>query len=179
MIPPWFQHAYIERRLLNDDTISYHPFFYDSVIFSWERGSDPYVNDTERNGCSHPFFQGLYGADDFWQQLLIKTNYFLGWCFLFCIYFHYRKNSNHPFFEVTVPFLLVLPLFVTRCHSLSFVVIRCHSLSLAVIHCATRCHSLSFVLTRGHSMCLSSVFLETILIQDRLTLWYVSVISFC
>ena len=65
MIPPWFQHAYIERRLLNDDTISYHPFFYDSVIFSWERGSDPYVNDTERNGCSHPFFQGLYGADDF------------------------------------------------------------------------------------------------------------------
>ena len=159
MIPPWFQHAYIERRLLNDDTISYHPFFYDSVIFSWERGSDPYVNDTERNGCSHPFFQGLYGADDFWQQLLIKTNYFLGRCFLFCIYFHYRKNSNHPFFEVTVPFLLVLPLFVTRCHSLSFVVIRCHSLSLAVIHCATRCHSLSFVLTRGDSMYLSSVFL--------------------
>ena len=68
---------------------------------------------------------------------------------------------------------LVVPLFVTRCHSLSFeslvaplVVIRCHSLynslSLVVIRChslyhslplfvplvVTRCHSLSLVVTR-------------------------------
>ena len=55
---------------------------------------------------------------------------------------------------------LVVPLFVTRCHSLyyslSLVVIRCttlchslyHSLSFVVTRCTTRCHSMSFVVTR-------------------------------
>ena len=81
----------------------------------------------------------------------------------YCIYFCYRKNCNHPFFEVTVPFLHVVPLFVTHCHSLSFAVSRCHSLSLAVTRCITRfhslsltvicCHSLSFVVTRCTIRC--------------------------
>ena len=31
-----------------------------------------------QNGCSHPFFQGLHGPDNFRQQLLINTSYFLG-----------------------------------------------------------------------------------------------------
>ena len=76
-----------------------------------------------------------------------------------CIYFRYRKNCNHPFFEVNVPLLLVVPLYDALCHSLSFVVTRCtpplvirsHSLSFAV----TRCYSLSFVVTRCTTHCLS------------------------
>ena len=55
-----------------------------------------------------------------------------------------------------MPFLLVEPLFVTRCHSLSFVVTRCttrchllhHSLSFVITRCITHCHSLSFVVTQ-------------------------------
>ena len=31
-----------------------------------------------RSSCSHPFSQGLQEADNFWQQLLIKNNYFFG-----------------------------------------------------------------------------------------------------
>ena len=71
-----------------------------------------------------------------------------------CIYFRYRKNCNHPFFEVNVSFLLVVPLFVTRCQSLSFVVTCCHLLLLVVPLVVTRCHSLSFAVTRCHSLSL-------------------------
>ena len=98
------------------------------------------------------------------------------------MHFCYRKNCNHPFFEVKMSFLFVVPLFVTHCQSLSFVVTqydlfslvvplvvtRCHSLSFAVSGChllllveplvAIRCHSLSLVVpllvTRCHSMSL-------------------------
>ena len=31
-----------------------------------------------RSSCSHPFSLGLHWADNFWQQLLIKNNYFFG-----------------------------------------------------------------------------------------------------
>ena len=31
-----------------------------------------------RNSCCHPFFQGLYGTDNFWQRLLTKSVYFFG-----------------------------------------------------------------------------------------------------
>ena len=61
---------------------------------------------------------------------------------------------------------IVVPLVVTRCHSLY------HSLSFVVTRCTTCCHSLSFVVTRCHSLSLvvirchllyhSSVFLCTI-----------------
>ena len=95
----------------------------------------------------------------------------------------YRKYCNHPFSEVNVSFLLVVPLFVSRCqslsfvvtrcatccHSLSFIVICCHSLSFVVTCCTSRCHLLSlvvsrchsllFAVTRCHSMYHSSVFL--------------------
>ena len=63
-------------------------------------------------------------------------------------------------------FLLVVPLFVTRCQSLSFVVTRCatccHSLSFIVICChslsfvVTRCQSLSLVVIRCHSLSLNA-----------------------
>ena len=86
----------------------------------------------------------------------------------YCVYFCYRKNCNHPFFEVNVSFLLVVPLFVTRCqslsfvvtrcatccHSLSFIVICCHSLSFVATRCTTFCHSLSLVAIRCHSLLL-------------------------
>ena len=75
-----------------------------------------------------------------------------------CIYFRYRKNCNHPFFEVNVPLLLVVPLFDALCHSLSFVVTRCHSLSLVVHHflslAVTHRHLLSLVVIRCHSLSL-------------------------
>ena len=117
-----------------------------------------------------------------------------------CVYFRYRKNCNHPFFEVNVPFLVVVPLFVTRCHSLSFavtlcpslslvvplVVIRCHWLyhslllvvPLVVTCCTTRCYSLSFAVTRCHSMNLSSVFLWTIWQQQTSPLHALPIPSF-
>ena len=70
--------------------------------------------------------------------------------------------------KYSVLLLFVVPLFVTRCHLVSFVVTRshslslivthCHSLSLAVTHCTTHCHSLyhllSFVVIRCHSLSL-------------------------
>ena len=31
-----------------------------------------------RSSCSHPFSQGLHEADNFWQQPLMKNNYFFG-----------------------------------------------------------------------------------------------------
>ena len=53
---------------------------------------------------------------------------------------------------------LVVPLVVTRCHSLPFVVTRCttrcHSLWLIVIHCHPLYHSLSLVATPCHSLSL-------------------------
>ena len=55
-----------------------------------------------------------------------------------------------------VQFSFVVPLAVTRCHLLSFVVTCCHSLPLVVISCTTRCHSLSLVVplvvNRCHSL---------------------------
>ena len=160
------------------------PFFHGSA---W---SDPYVRDTEWSGGSHPFFQGLYGADDFWQQLLIKILRVVYLTTLIsavhplkqCIYFRYRKNCNHPFFEVNVPLLLAVPLFDALCHSLSFVVTRCtpllvtrshslsfvvtrYSLSFVVTRCTTHClslhHSLSFVVTRCTTCCHSLLLVVT------------------
>ena len=61
-----------------------------------------------------------------------------------------------------LPFSLVLPLAVTRCHLFSFVVTRCHSLSLADIRCTTHCdfcHSLLFVVTRCTTCCHSFLLL--------------------
>ena len=72
-----------------------------------------------------------------------------------CIYFRYRKNCNHPFFEVNASFSLVAPFFVTRCQSLSFAVPYCHLLSLVVPLFVIRCHSLSFAVTRCYSLSLA------------------------
>ena len=69
--------------------------------------------------------------------------------------------------KCTVLFSFVVPLVVTRCHSLSFVVTRYHSSSLVVTRCHSlshslsfvvplvviRCHSLSFVVTRCTTRC--------------------------
>ena len=74
-----------------------------------------------------------------------------------------------------MPFLLLVPPFVTRCHSLSFPVTRCQSLSLAVslvvIRRSTRCHSLSLVvplvITRCHSLSLD-VPLACLFINDQI-----------
>ena len=66
----------------------------------------------------------------------------------YCVYFCYRKNCNHPFFEVNVSFLLVVPLFVTRCQSLSFVVTRCATCCPSLSFIVICCHSLSFVVTQ-------------------------------
>ena len=78
-----------------------------------------------------------------------------------CIYFRYRKNCNHPFFEVNASFSLVAPFFVTRCQSLSFAVPYCHLLSLVVPLFVIRCHSLSFAVTRCHSLYHSLPFVVT------------------
>ena len=82
---------------------------------------------------------------------LISAIHPLKWC----VYFRYRKNCNHPFFEVNVFFYSLYhfsSLAVNDCHLLSLVVICCHSfchlLSLAVIHC----HLLSLVVIRCHSL---------------------------
>ena len=132
------------------------PFFHKSA---W---SDPYIKDTKWSGSGINYFRGHI------EQIIFNSSYLLSqllsWKMLRvvylstpistihplkqCIYFRYRKSCNHPFFEVNVSFLLVVPLFVTRCHSLSFAVIRCHSLSLDVPLVVIRCHSLSLVVTR-------------------------------
>ena len=69
-----------------------------------------------------------------------------------------------------VIFCYSLPFTVTRCHSLSFVLTccttRCHSLSLVVIRCAARCYSLSFVVIRCHSLSLD-VPLVCLFMNDR------------
>ena len=58
--------------------------------------------------------------------------------------------------KYTVPFLFLVPLFVIRCHSYSFVVTRCHSLYHLLSFVVTRCHllyhSLSLVVIRCHSL---------------------------
>ena len=63
-----------------------------------------------------------------------------------------------------VPFSLVLPLVVTRCHLFSFAVTRCHSLSLADIRCTTHCyfwHSLLFAVNRCTTRCYSLLLVVT------------------
>ena len=130
------------------------------------------------SGWSHPFVQALYGTDNFWQQLLIKTSYFLGrllgqYIYLIHLFnqsncshpsicFCHRKDHSHPFFEVYCGVFIYcttcchsLSLIVICCHSISFVVTCCHSLSpvvpFIVIRCTTRCHSLSLVVIHCHS----------------------------
>ena len=92
-------------------------------------------------------------------------------------------------------FLLVVPLFVTHCPSLSFAVIRCHSLSLVVPLVVIRCHSLSLVVTRCTSRlsiykrcsnnrpCLCIPYLSLlffIYLQVRLrTTWNIKDVNFC
>ena len=91
------------------------------------------------------------------------------------VYLFNYSNCSHQFLQVVtekmaiihssmciLPFSLVLPLAVTRCHLFSFVVTRCHSLSLADIRCTTHCdfcHSLLFVVTRCTTCCHSFLLL--------------------
>ena len=93
------------------------------------------------------------------------------------VYLFNHSNCSHQSLEVVtekmaiihssiciVPFSLVLPFAVTRCHLLSFVVTRCHSLSFADIRCTTHCHfshSLSFVVTRCTTCCHSLLLVVT------------------
>ena len=93
------------------------------------------------------------------------------------VYLFNHSNCSHQSLEVVtekmtithssmciVPFSLVLPLAVTRCHLLSFVVIRCHSLSQVDIRCTTHCHfchSLLFVVTHCTSLCHSLLLVIT------------------
>ena len=71
--------------------------------------------------------------------------------------------------KYTVPFLLLVPLFVIL---LSLAVICSHSLSLVATRCTTRCHSLSLVVplvvTRFHSLALD-VPLVCLFINDHTT----------
>ena len=63
-----------------------------------------------------------------------------------------------------VPFSLVLPLAITRCHLLSFVVTHCHSMLLADIRCTTHCpfcHLLLFVVTLCTTCCHSLLLVVT------------------
>ena len=90
--------------------------------------------------------------------------------------------------------LLVVPLVIISCHSLSLFVIRCHSLSLIVIRCyalfqslslvippvVVRCHALSFVVTRCttrfHSMYHPSVIYKRSFFmtsKNRFSLWHI------
>ena len=64
--------------------------------------------------------------------------------------FSLQKELQLSIFEVNLPVLLVVPLFVSRCHSLSFAVTRCHLLLITV----------PIVVTRCYSMYLSSVFFK-------------------
>ena len=62
------------------------------AIHSYKRTgfSHPYLHVgwfISRNSCSHPFFQGLYGTDNFWQQLLIRIATFFGRAILGIRYF--------------------------------------------------------------------------------------------
>ena len=120
------------------------------------------------------------------EQITFDSSYLLipatSWKTLRAVYLFNHSNCCHQSLEAVtgkmttinssmyiVPFSFVLPLAVTRCHLLSFVVSRRHSLSLAVTHCQSlypsllflllvviRCHSLSHSLS---SMYYSSVFL--------------------
>ena len=78
------------------------------------------------------------------------------------------KPVKSPYFTCSDSFSFVVPLVVTRCHSLPFVITPCqssslifihyHSFSFVVTHCTTRCHwlyhSLSFVVTHCHLLSL-------------------------
>ena len=132
------------------------PFFYVGWSFYWSI-------------CSHSFFQGFYGIENFWQQPLINNSYFFGGpflriqFFLRAIYLFNYSYYSHPSLEVLYLFCVLwqsriiwsvlcrfhslchlLSFFVTQCHLLPLAVIRCHSLyhslSLVVICCTTRCH---------------------------------------
>ena len=59
--------------------------------------------------------------------------------------FSLQKELQSSIFEANLPFFLLVSLFVTRCHSLSFVLTRCYSLSLIVPIVVTRCHSLLII----------------------------------
>ena len=92
-----------------------------------------------RNSCSHPFFQGLYGTHQFWQQLLTKNIYFfekaiIGIQFFqgfVLVYLFYHSNYGHPSFAVR--YLLVTEI-VAVIHSLKDTVFILTG-DLAVIHC--------------------------------------------
>ena len=70
--------------------------------------------------------------------------------------FCFSRNIKSPYFTYSHSYSFVLSLTVIHWHSLSFFVTRCHSLSFVVSCCTTRCHSFSFVVpldvTRCHSL---------------------------
>ena len=74
-------------------------------------------------------------------------------CLFYSLYHFLLIAVNHCYL-----LSLIVPFFVTRCHSLSFTVTRttrCHSLSLVVIRCHSLYHSLSLVVIRCHSLSLN------------------------
>ena len=93
------------------------------------------------------------------------------------VYLFNHSNCSHQSLEVVtekmaiihsliciVPFSLVLPLAITRCHLLSFVVTHCHSMLLADIRCTTHCpfcHLLLFVVTLCTTCCHSLLLVVT------------------
>ena len=105
------------------------------------------------------------------------------------VYLFNHSNCSHQSLEVVtermaiihylmciVPFSLVLPLAVTRCHLLSFVVTRCHSLSLAtfvvplIVLFVTRCYLLSLFVPLAVTQCYSlslDVSLACLFIKDQ------------
>ena len=46
-------------------------------FFHGSAWSDPYVKNTEWSGCTHPFFQWLYGADVFDNGYLLRPATFM------------------------------------------------------------------------------------------------------
>ena len=126
-----------------------------------------------RSGCSHPFFQGLYRTDSFWQHLLVKTlinttTYsLLFYKTLRKVYLFNHSSCSHPSLEVVVHLFLSLKWWQSSilwsvlcgfhslyhcCRSLPLIAIRCHSLLLVVTLYHLLYHSLSFVFTRFHSL---------------------------
>ena len=143
-------------------------FFYDSVIFSQER--------LKRFICQGHLVEWLQpsilSGVSHMEQIIFDSNYLLrSGTFLEdvkgSLFNHY--NISHPSLEVVcleinVSFLLVVPIFVTRCQLLLFVVTCCHSISLIVTQCTSRlCFYKHFVNNRP-CLCipyLSLLFLST------------------
>ena len=103
-----------------------HPFFHLGWFILQDR-------------CSHPLFQGLYGTDNLWQQLLIWTASYFFWksylrysIFLRVIYLFYYSNYNLSSFEVRYLFLSHERVAVI--HSLKDTVLILTG-DLAFIHC--------------------------------------------